>query len=132
MNATPAALAGATATNWLQFFAPAWFSAVMSTGVLAVTLHFYSASAPALAPVGLVVIPVAGAPIAAGLEPAWRELLLVFNWAALGAGSLLYVGVLPLTMFRYVLGKPVGRPLVHGVGQPRPARRHSRQPAEPR
>jgi len=63
-------------------------------------------------PVGLVVIPVAGAPLAATLEPGWREAMLVANWAVLGAGSLLYVGVLALTMFRYVLGKRVGRPLV--------------------
>jgi C4-dicarboxylate transporter/malic acid transport protein len=62
-------------------------------------------------PVGLVVIPVAGAPLAAGLAPGWREAALVFNWAALGAGSLLYVGLLALTMFRYLLGRPVGRPL---------------------
>lgn len=63
-------------------------------------------------PVGLVVIPVAGAPLAEGLPPGWREALLVANWAALGAGSLLYVGLLALTMFRYVLGKRVGPPLV--------------------
>jgi len=63
-------------------------------------------------PVGLVVIPVAGAPLAATLEPGWREAMLVANWAVLGAGSLLYVGVLALTMFRHVLGKRVGRPLV--------------------
>jgi C4-dicarboxylate transporter/malic acid transport protein len=216
-----AAGSGSAPLNWLQAFVPAWFAAVMGTGVLAVTLQFYSALAPALAPlavalhwlnvvffvllagpwiarwirhpgaalaslkhpvqahfyptfsialivlalqflvfghhrdialalwlpgalltvlfsfvilalvfhgesvtldhvtpamfippVGLVVIPIAGAPIAAALDPAWRELLLVFNWAVLGAGSLLYVGVLALTMFRYVLGRPVGRPLV--------------------
>ncbi len=63
-------------------------------------------------PVGLVLIPVAGAPLAATLEPGWREAMLVANWAVLGAGSLLYVGVLALTMFRHVLGKRVGRPLV--------------------
>ena len=207
--------------NWLQAFAPGWFAAVMGTGVLAVTLHFYAKLLPALdalavglhwlnvlffvllagpwlarwvrhpaaalsslrhpvqahfyptfsialivlalqflafghhtgialalwlpgalltvvfsfailtlifhgetvtlehvtpamfiPPVGLVVIPVAGAPLAATLEPGWREAMLVANWAVLGAGSLLYVGVLALTMFRYVLGKRVGRPLV--------------------
>ena len=219
-SAVPAA-GRAIPANWLQVFAPGWFAAVMGTGVLAVTLHFYAKYLPSLdplavglhwlnvaffvllavpwlarwirhtaaaltslqhpvqahfyptfsialivlalqflvfghhrdlalalwlpgalltvlfsfailalvfhgesitlehvtpamfiPPVGLVVIPVAGAPLAAGLEPGWRELLLVFNWAALGAGSLLYVGVLALTMFRYVLGKRVGRPLV--------------------
>jgi C4-dicarboxylate transporter/malic acid transport protein len=220
-EATGPAAAGARPVGWLQAFAPGWFAAVMGTGVLAVTLHFYATRLPwleplavglhwlnvvvfvllagpwlarwirhtgaalmslqhpvqahfyptfsialivlalqflvfghhrdiALAlwlpgalltvafsfailalvfhgetvtlehvtpamfipPVGLVVIPVAGAPLAAGLEPGWRELLLVFNWAVLGAGSLLYVGVLALTMFRYVIGKRVGRPLV--------------------
>jgi C4-dicarboxylate transporter/malic acid transport protein len=218
---TPGSPAGAPPANWLQAFAPGWFAAVMGTGVLAVTLHFYAKLVPALdtlaiglhwlnvlffvllavpwlarwirhtaaalmslrhpvqahfyptfsialivlalqflafghhtgialalwlpgalltvvfsfailtlifhgetvtlehvtpamfiPPVGLVVIPVAGAPLAATLDPGWRELALVFNWAALGAGSLLYVGVLALTMFRYVLGKRVGRPLV--------------------
>jgi C4-dicarboxylate transporter/malic acid transport protein len=212
---------GAAPLNWLQAFSPAWFAAVMGTGVLAATLQFYSKLLPALSPiafslhwlnvaffvllagpwlarwvrhpgaalatlrhpvqahfyptfsialivlafqflvfghhrdiamalwlpgalltvlfsfvilglvfhsesvtldhvtpamfippVGLVVIPVAGAPIAAGLEPGWREAALVFNWAVLGAGSLLYVGLLALTMYRYVLGKPVGKPLV--------------------
>jgi len=225
MTATPATAvaspAGAPQVSWLQAFAPGWFAAVMGTGVLAVTLHFYARLVPALdvpavalhwlnvlffvllavpwlarwirhtaaalmslqhpvqahfyptfsialivlalqflafghhtgialalwlpgalltvvfsfailarvfhgetvtlehvtpamfiPPVGLVVIPVAGAPLAATLGPGWREAMLVFNWAVLGAGSLLYVGVLALTMFRYVLGKRVGRPLV--------------------
>lgn len=211
----------AKAPTWVSAFAPAWFAAVMGTGVLAVTLHFYARYAPPLdplawvlhglnvvlalllagpwlarwlrypaaamsslrhpvqahfyptfsiallvlslqflvfgpqrelalalwllgaaltvvfslailliifqgesvtqdhvtpamfiPPVGLVVIPVAGAPLAEGLPPGWREALLVANWAALGAGSLLYVGLLALTMFRYVLGKRVGPPLV--------------------
>lgn len=220
----PAARAGAGVApgpTWLAAFAPAWFAAVMGTGVLAVTLHFYAQHAPwldaparalhwlnvllalllagpwfarwvrhpaaamgslrhpvqahfyptfsiallvlalqflvfgasrelALAlwlvgapltvvfsiaillivfqgesvtldhvtpamfipPVGLVVIPVAGAPLAAHLAPGWREAMLVANWAALGAGCLLYVGLLALTMSRYVLGKRVGAPLV--------------------
>ncbi|GAB4478431.1 MAG: tellurite-resistance/dicarboxylate transporter [Burkholderiaceae bacterium] len=216
----PAAAAGTT-TGWLAAFAPAWFAAVMGTGVLAVTLHYYARSAPwldplawglhalnialaallgvpwivrwlrypqaaigtlkhpvqahfyptfsiallvlalqclafgaytqvalalwligavltvvfsvvvlALAfqgeavtldhvtpamfipPVGLVVIPVAGAPLAAALPAGWRDVLLAFNWAALGAGSLLYVGLLALTMFRYLLHRRVGAPLV--------------------
>ncbi len=219
-TASPQA-ASAAPPNWLQAFSPAWFAAVMGTGVLAVTLHFYSTLLPVLAPlavalhwlnvalflvlagpwlarwvrfpqaalaslrhpvqahfyptfsialivlalqflvfghhrdialalwlpgalltvffsfailalvfhgesialehvtpamfippVGLVVIPVAGAPLAAAMAPGWRELALVFNWAVLGAGSLLYVGLLALTMFRYVLGKPVGKPMV--------------------
>lgn len=63
-------------------------------------------------PVGLVVIPVAGAPLAAALPPAWRDPLLVFNWAALGAGSLLYLALLAVTMFRYLLHRRVAGPLV--------------------
>lgn len=63
-------------------------------------------------PVGLVVIPVAGAPLAAAWAAPWRELALTFNWAALGAGTLLYVALLALTMFRYVLHKRVAPPLV--------------------
>jgi C4-dicarboxylate transporter/malic acid transport protein len=91
---------------------------VFSFAILALAFHGETITldhvTPAMfiPPVGLVVIPVSGAPLAAALDPGWRELLLVFNWAALGAGGLLYVGVLALTMFRYVLGKPVGRPLV--------------------
>jgi len=214
-NAAPAP------ANWLSGFAPAWFAAVMGTGVLAVTLHSYSALAswldplawglhwlnvalflllagpwlarwvryPAAAmatlrhpvqahfyptfavallvlalqfltfgghrniawplwsagavltvvfsfailafvfqnetvtldhvtpamfipPVGLVVIPVAGGPLAAAADPGWRELLIGFNWSVLGAGAMLYVGLLGVTMFRYVLHKRVGPPLV--------------------
>lgn len=63
-------------------------------------------------PVGLVVIPVAGAPLAAGFAHGWREAALVLNWAALGAGLLLYLGLLALTMSRYVLGRRVGAPMV--------------------
>ncbi len=63
-------------------------------------------------PVGLVVIPVAGAPLAAGFAPGWRELALAFNWAALGAGALLYVALLALTTMRYVLHKRIGAPMV--------------------
>lgn len=63
-------------------------------------------------PVGLVVIPVAGAPLAADFVDGWREAALALNWAALGAGSLLYLGLLALTVSRYVLGKRVGAPMV--------------------
>jgi C4-dicarboxylate transporter/malic acid transport protein len=216
--------AGATAAgaaNWLSGFPPAWFAAVMGTGVLAVTLHFYARFVPALdvaavvlhwlnavlfvvlavpwlarwlrypaaaiatlkhpvqahfyptfsialivlalqflvfgpqrelalalwimgalltiifsfviltlvfqgeatslehvtpamfiPPVGLVVIPVAGVPLAASMAPTWQSAMLVFNWAVLGAGSLLYVGLLALTMVRYVTHRRIGAPLV--------------------
>jgi C4-dicarboxylate transporter/malic acid transport protein len=199
----------AGAANWLSGFPPAWFAAVMGTGVLAVTLHFYARFAPALdvaavvlhwlnavlfvvlavpwlarwlrypaaaistlkhpvqahfyptfsialivlalqflvfgpqrelalalwimgalltiifsfailtlvfqgeatslehvtpamfiPPVGLVVIPLAGVALAASMAPTWQSAMLVFNWAVLGAGSLLYVGLLALTMVR--------------------------------
>lgn len=63
-------------------------------------------------PVGLAVIPVAGASLATGLAPGWREPALAFNWAALGAGALLYVALLALTTMRYVLHKRIGPPMV--------------------
>jgi C4-dicarboxylate transporter/malic acid transport protein len=66
-------------------------------------------------PVGLVVIPVAGAPLAAMAPEGWRETLLVANWAALGAGTFLYLALLGLTTFRFVLHKPVTGPLVPTV-----------------
>lgn len=57
--------------------------------------------------VGLVVIPVAGAPLAAASEGVLRELAFALNMTGFGAGVFMYVGLLALTMARHFLGAPV-------------------------
>lgn len=57
--------------------------------------------------VGLVVIPMAGAPLLAAQPAALREVALVLNVLGLGAGIGMYVSFLALTIFRAVLHKPV-------------------------
>ena len=57
--------------------------------------------------VGLVVIPVAGAPLAAASEGMLRELAFALNMTGFGAGVFMYVGLLALTMARHFLGAPV-------------------------
>lgn len=54
--------------------------------------------------VGLVVIPVAGAPLAAASEGVLRELAFALNMTGFGAGVFMYVGLLALTMARHFLG----------------------------
>ena len=56
--------------------------------------------------VGLVVIPVAGAPLAAASEGVLRELAFALNMTGFGAGVFMYVGLLALTMARHFLGAP--------------------------
>ena len=58
-------------------------------------------------PVGLVVIPMAGAPLLPFQVDAVRELALLFNYLGLGAGIGMYVSFLALNLFRFVLHKPV-------------------------
>ncbi len=56
--------------------------------------------------VGLVVIPIAGGPLLAHLQGTARELALFANIFGLGAGMLMYVGLLSLTLQRKYLAKP--------------------------
>ncbi|WP_238999033.1 tellurite-resistance/dicarboxylate transporter [Azospira restricta] len=56
--------------------------------------------------VGLVVIPVAGGPLLETQTGAARELALLVNVLGLGAGTLMYVGLLGLTLQRKILAKP--------------------------
>lgn len=56
--------------------------------------------------VGLVVIPVAGAPLAAASEGVLHELAFALNMTGFGAGVFMYVGLLALTMARHFLGAP--------------------------
>ena len=56
--------------------------------------------------VGLVVIPVAGGPLLELQTGALRELGLLANVVGLGAGTLMYLGLLGLTLQRKLLAKP--------------------------
>ncbi|MBK8523814.1 MAG: C4-dicarboxylate ABC transporter [Betaproteobacteria bacterium] len=56
--------------------------------------------------VGLVVIPVAGGPLLELQSGAMRELALLVNILGLGAGTMMYLGLLGLTLQRKLLAKP--------------------------
>lgn len=57
--------------------------------------------------VGLVVIPVAGAGLAAPAEGLMREVYFGVNMVGFGAGVFMYVGLTALTMARHFLGAPI-------------------------
>ena len=81
--------------------------------------------------VGLVVIPVAGGPLLELQEGAARELALLLNLLGLGAGIMMYLGLLGLTLQRKLLAKTGRRhPDADGVDSSRAARRHPGQPAQ--
>ena len=63
-------------------------------------------------PVGLVVIPVAGAPLALAAGGATQGWILLFCYIGLGSGALLWLALQAITMFRFVLHKPVPGPMV--------------------
>jgi C4-dicarboxylate transporter/malic acid transport protein len=56
--------------------------------------------------VGLVVMPLAGGPLLAHMDGALREWALTINAIGLGAGSMMYLGLLGLTLHRKYLHKP--------------------------
>ena len=56
--------------------------------------------------VGLVVVPLAGAPLLELQSGVERELALLVNVFGLGAGTMMYVGLLGLTLQRKILAKP--------------------------
>ncbi|MBT9523516.1 MAG: C4-dicarboxylate ABC transporter [Dechloromonas sp.] len=56
--------------------------------------------------VGLVVMPLAGVPLLAHMDGALREWALTINVIGLGAGSMMYLGLLSLTLQRKYLHKP--------------------------
>ncbi len=58
-------------------------------------------------PVGLVVVPLAGHTLAGHAEGVLRELVWLLNMTSLGAGMFLWLGLLALTVHRFVLGKPL-------------------------
>lgn len=56
--------------------------------------------------VGLVVMPLAGGPLLPHMSESIREIALTVNVVGLGAGSMMYIGLLGITMFRKYLHKP--------------------------
>ncbi|MFN4325797.1 MAG: C4-dicarboxylate ABC transporter [Azonexus sp.] len=56
--------------------------------------------------VGLVVMPLAGAPLLAQFDGVAREWALTINIIGLGSGSMMYLGLLGLTLYRKYLHKP--------------------------
>jgi C4-dicarboxylate transporter/malic acid transport protein len=56
--------------------------------------------------VGLVVMPLAGGPLLPHMPDALKEVALTVNAIGLGAGSMMYVGLLGMTLFRKYLYKP--------------------------
>lgn len=63
-------------------------------------------------PVGLVVIPVAGAPLALLAGGASQGWMLLVSYIGLGSGGLLWLALQAITMFRFVLHKPIPGPMV--------------------
>ena len=63
-------------------------------------------------PVGLVVIPVAGAPLALVAGGAAQGWILLFCYIGMGSGALLWLSLQAITMFRFVLHKPIPGPMV--------------------
>ena len=58
-------------------------------------------------PVGLVVIPVAGAPLAASADAVVQGSMLLVCYVGLGSGILLWLSLQAITLFRLVLHKPI-------------------------
>lgn len=56
--------------------------------------------------VGLVVMPLAGGPLLPHMPEGMREIALTVSAVGLGAGSMMYVGLLGITLFRKYLHKP--------------------------
>jgi C4-dicarboxylate transporter/malic acid transport protein len=58
-------------------------------------------------PVGLVVIPLAGNLLIPHAEGVLKEWLLFLNYTSLGAGTFLWLGLLALTVHRFIVGRPL-------------------------
>ena len=56
--------------------------------------------------VGLVVMPLAGGPLLATVDGPLREVMLLVNVLGLGAGAMMYIALLGITLFRKYLHKP--------------------------
>ncbi|MFR6359624.1 MAG: hypothetical protein ACLUNV_08425 [Sutterella wadsworthensis] len=97
--------------------APLWWTGALGTFAVSYVVLFgplherapqaRHGDARALHPgLGLVVIPVAGAPLAAASEGVLRELAFALNMTGFGAGVFMYVGLLALTMARHLPRRP--------------------------
>lgn len=118
------------AAQWLTF--TSWVELALVLWCLGVVLHFtfsfavlflmfrgehvtvdHVTPAKFIPAVGLVVMPLAGGPLLAGMEGMWREIALTVNVVGLGAGSMMYLGLLGMTLQRKYLHRPA-----HGVLTP--------------
>ena len=80
--------------------------------------------------VGLVVIPIAGGPLIGHLTGGVRDLALLVNVVALGAGTLMYLGLLAMTLQRKYLVKPAFGILTRRCGSIGTHWGHSGQPPQ--
>jgi C4-dicarboxylate transporter/malic acid transport protein len=58
-------------------------------------------------PVGLIVIPLSGAPLTAGFSGIWREIGYFINYFAWGTGFLLYLALFAIVMHRFIAHEPL-------------------------
>lgn len=111
------------ATQWLQFTECRtvtlvfWWAGVVLHFAFSFAVLFYMfrgehvavdhvTPAKFIPAVGLVVMPLAGAPLSAEFSGAMRELMLTINIIGLGAGGMMYLGLLGMTLQRKYLHKP--------------------------
>jgi C4-dicarboxylate transporter/malic acid transport protein len=111
------------AAQWLAF--TPWVGVALALWWLGVVFHFVFSFAvlflmfrgehvavdhvtPAkfIPAVGLVVIPLAGAPLLPYMDGGLHEWVLTINAIGLGAGSMLYLGLLGITLFRSYMARP--------------------------
>lgn len=111
------------AAQWLQF--TSWTGVALAFWWVGVGLHFtfsfvvlffvfrgeqvtvdHVTPAKFIPAVGLVVMPLAGAPLLAHVGDGLREWMLTINLIGLGAGSMMYLGLLGMTLQRQYLHKP--------------------------
>ncbi|MBP6203957.1 MAG: C4-dicarboxylate ABC transporter [Azonexus sp.] len=111
------------AAQWLVF--SPWVKVALTLWWLGVLLHFafsfavlfivfrgeavgldHVTPAKFIPAVGLVVMPLAGGPLLGHMDGALREWALTINVIGLGAGSMMYLGLLGLTLHRHYLHKP--------------------------
>ncbi len=58
-------------------------------------------------PVGLVVIPIAGAPLISSFGGIWQDAMILLNIGAWGAGFMIYISLLAICFYRFVLHHPL-------------------------
>ncbi len=58
-------------------------------------------------PVGLIVIPLSGAPLMNTFQGIWRELMVLINYFAWGAGFFLYLALFAIVMHRFIAHEPL-------------------------